>query len=173
MIQNIFIFKAGIALVDQNFGQCHALGNDLNLISSYLYALQQLSLEITGTAIKSLNFEKIAFHFYKDPNDPNMFFVLVTDIDEDLEDINFKIHRIAEIFNQNYKNNLQDFHGNIRPFRGFGEILISMNLAERNCGGGSECEGCSHNEDFSEIGKILEVRENGFLTRIKKLLHKY
>ena len=156
MIQNVFIFKAGISLVNQNFGQCHALGSDINLVSSYLYALQQLSLEITGTSIKSLNFEKIAFHFYKDPYDPNMFYVIVTDVNDDLEEINFKIHRIAEIFDQTYKNNLKEFHGNIGPFRNFGDILINMNLAERNCGGGSECEGCSHKEDFSDITNVLE-----------------
>jgi len=156
LIQNVFIFKAGISLVNQNFGQCHALGSDINLVSSYLYALQQLSLEITGTSIKSLNFEKIAFHFYKDPYDPNMFYVIVTDVNDDLEEINFKIHRIAEIFDQTYKNNLKEFHGNIGPFRNFGDILINMNLAERNCGGGSECEGCSHKEDFSDITNVLE-----------------
>jgi len=66
LIQNIFVFKAGVVLVNQNFGQCHSLGRDINLISSYLYALQQISIEITGTAIKSLNFEEIALHFYKD-----------------------------------------------------------------------------------------------------------
>lgn len=159
MIQNIFIFKAGIALVNQNFGLCHTLGSDINLVSSYLYAIQQLSLEITGTSIKSLNFEKIAFHFYRDPLDSNMFFVLVTDVEDNLEEINFKIHRIAKIFDKTYKNYLQEFHGNIVPFRNFGDILINMNLAERNCGGGSECEGCAYNEEFSEIGKILEDQE--------------
>jgi len=172
LIQNIFIFKSGIILVSQNFGLCHALGNDINLVSSYLYALQQLSVEITGTSIKSLIYEKIALHFYKDPYDPNIFYVIVTDINDDLEEINFKIHRIAEIFDKNYKDNLQDFHGNISPFRNFGDILIEMNLAEKNCGGGSECEGCSHNEEFSEIGKIMEVKEGRFLSRIRKLFRK-
>ena len=173
MIQNIFIFKSGIVLVNQNFGQCHTLGRDINLVSSYLYALQQISVEITGTSIKSLNFEKIAFHFYKDPYDPNVFYVIVTDVDDDLEEINFKIHRIAEIFDQNYKENLQEFHGNVGTFRNFGDILISMNLAEKDCGGGSECEGCAHNKDFSEIGKIIEVKERKFLSRIRKLFRKF
>ena len=171
LIQNIFIFKAGVALVNQNFGHCHALGNDINLVSSYLYALQQISLEITGTPIKSVNFEKIAFHFYKDPYDPNIFYVIVTDINDDLEEIKFKIHRIAEIFDQSYKETLEEFYGNIGPFRNFGDILISMNLAEKNCGGGSECEGCSHNEEFSEIGKIFEVKEKNFLSRVRTRFH--
>ena len=159
MIQNIFVFRAGVVLVNQNFGQCHSFGSDLNLVSSYLYALQQLSVEIAGTPIKSLNYEVIALHFYKDPNDSNIFYVIVTDIDDDKDDINFKIHRIAEIFNQNYKDNLKEFWGNVVPFRNFGEILISMNLAEKNCGGGSECEGCSHNNDFSDLGKVIENKE--------------
>jgi len=158
-------------LVNHNFGQCHSLGRDINLVSSYLYALQQISVEITGTSIKSLNFEKIAFHFYKDPYDSNVFYVIVTDVDDDLEEINFKIHRIAEIFDQKYKENLQEFHGNVGTFRNFGDILISMNLAEKDCGGGSECEGCAHNENFSEIGKIIEVKERNFLSRIRKLFH--
>lgn len=147
-------------MVDQNFGQCHALGNDINLVSSYLYAIQQLSLEITGTSIKSLNFEKIAFHFYRDPFDSNMFYVVVTDVDDDLNEINFKIHRIAEIFDKNYKDYLQEFHGNIVPFRNFGDILVNMNLAERNCGGGSECEGCANSNQFSEISNIIEVNDD-------------
>ena len=159
MIQNIFVFKAGVVLVNQNFGQCHSLGRDINLISSYLYALQQISIEITGTAIKSLNFEEIALHFYKDSNDPNIFYVIVTDVEDDIDEVNFKIHRIAEIFNQNYKTILEDFHGYVNPFRNFGDILISMNLAEKNCGGGSECEGCAHNNDFSDLGKVIENEE--------------
>jgi len=172
LIQNIFIFKSGIVLVNHNFGQCHTLGRDINLVSSYLYALQQISVEITGTSIKSLNFEKIAFHFYKDPYDSNVFYVIVTDVDDDLEEINFKIHRIAEIFDQNYKENLQEFHGNVGTFRDFGDILLSMNLAEKNCGGGSECEGCAHNEDFSDIVNVLENSERKFLSRIRKLFRK-
>jgi hypothetical protein len=156
LIQNIFVFKAGVLLVDQNFGQCHSLGSDINLVSSYLYALQQISLEITGTPIKSLNFEEIALHFYKDPSDPSIYYVIVTDVDDNIDEINFKIHRIAEIFEQNYKDHLKDFFGNIAPFRNFGEILINMNLAEKNCGGGSECEGCSHNDEFSELGKVFD-----------------
>jgi len=156
LIQNIFVFKAGVVLINQSFGQCHSLSRDINLVSSYLYAVQQLSLEITGTSIKSMNFEEIALHFFKDINDPNIFYVIVSDVDDDLEEINFKIHRIAEIFNQNYKTILEDFHGYVGPFRNFGDILISMNLAEKNCGGGSECEGCSHNKDFSDLGKVIE-----------------
>ena len=156
MIQNIFIFKAGIALVNQNFGQCHALSSDINLVSSYLYALQQLSIEITGTPIKSLNFEEITLHFYKDPRDIHMFYVIVTDVEDEIDEINFKIHRIAEIFNQNYEPILLDFHGNVYPFKNFGDILVNMNITERKCGGGSECEDCPHSEEFSEIGRIFE-----------------
>jgi len=159
LIQNIFVFKAGVVLVNQNFGQCHSLGRDINLVSSYLYALQQISVEITGTSIKSLNFEEISLHFYKDPNDPNIFYVVVTDVDDDKDEVNFKIHRIAEIFNQNYKSILKDFHGYVNPFRNFGDILISMNLAEKNCGGGSECEGCSNNNVLSDLGNVIENKE--------------
>ena len=159
LIQNLFVFKAGIVLVTQNFGQCHSFGRDINLVSSYLYALQQLSIEITGTAIKSLNFEEIALHFYKDIIDPNIFYVIVTDVDDDKDEINFKIQRIAEIFNRNYESILKDFHGFVGPFMNFGDILISMNLAEKNCGGGSECEGCSHNNELSGLGKVIESIE--------------
>jgi len=143
--------------VDESFGQCHALGNEINLVSSYLYAIQLRSLEITGTFIKSINLGIITFHFYRDPYDPNMFYAVTTDVDDDLEEINFKIHRIAEIFEKNYREYLQEFYGNIVPFRNFGDILVSMNIAERNCGGRSECEGCENNSDISEIVKIIEV----------------
>ena len=37
--------------------------------------------------------------------------------------------------------------------------LISMNLAEKNCGRGSEYEGCSHNNEFSDLGKIIENKD--------------
>ena len=89
MIQNLFVFKAGVVLINQNFGECHSLSRDINLVSSYLYALQQLSVEITGTSIKSMNFEEIALHFYKDPIDPNIFNVIVIDIDDDKDEVNF------------------------------------------------------------------------------------
>lgn len=161
MIQNLFIIRNGIAILMQHFGECHALHPDDVLVSSYLSALQMLSKEITGGLINSINFENVTFYFYNDPNDDNLSYVIVADIDDDRSEIDFKIRRIAEIFYERYQSDLQDFKGDITEIKDFSKILNEMNITQKNCGGRPECAGCPNSTIESRIIK-------SFIDSIKK-----
>jgi hypothetical protein len=98
-----------------------------------------------------MEFDEFSFHFYRDPNDPSIYFLFVTDIEEEKNEITFKIRKIANIFNEKYSEILENFNGNISRFDSFGTMLIEMKLAQKNCGGHSECIGCPNSDLDSRI----------------------
>jgi hypothetical protein len=102
-----------------------------------------------------MEFDKFIFHFYRNSNDPRTFYLFVTDIEEEKREIKFKIQRIAKIFNEKYSEVLENFNGNISQFDSFGQILIEMNLAQKNCGGHPECVGCPNSDLNSRIIKAF------------------
>ena len=63
MIRNIFIIKDGIPLVIVNFGACHSLGEDDDLISGFIYVFGTFSRELTGDLIKTIDFENYTMCF--------------------------------------------------------------------------------------------------------------
>lgn len=151
MIQNLFVIRNGIAIVQQNFGNCHSLNYEPNLVTSFISALQSFSQEITGSSIKNMEFEDYIFHFLRDPDFPEIFYCLVTDIEDDKNEISFKIKKIASIFKEKYGDTLKEFTHEISQYRNFGNILIDMHLAQKNCGGQPECVGCPNSDLNSRI----------------------
>ncbi len=66
MIRNLFIINHGIALLKLNFGECHSLGVNDDLIAGFMSAMDSFSKEVTGSSIRSINFKDYIFHFYND-----------------------------------------------------------------------------------------------------------
>lgn len=157
MIQNILISKNGILLTSQNFGNCHSIDLKKDFLSNFFTVIQKFSIAIIGTSINYINFEKLLIYLYEDPNDESLLFILITDFDDNPIEINFKMHKIANLFFNNYRQNIKQFKGDIAPFQTFGKTLIKMNLALRNCGGHPTCKNCSKNMNqntlLSDIGK--------------------
>ncbi|MHA1149009.1 MAG: hypothetical protein ACTSR8_12295 [Promethearchaeota archaeon] len=131
MIQNLIIIQDGNCLLLQHFGECHAIKADKFLVGGYISALQTLSQEIAHSIIKSINFEDGTFHFYIDPLEPNLTYMLITDREDDIEDIRFKLKRIAKLFIEQYSKILANFNGNIKPFEEFGNLLIEMKIEKK------------------------------------------
>ncbi len=163
LIQNLFIVKDGIALVNQNFGECHSLTHDVNLITSYISALQMISEEITGSSIKSINFNEIAFHFYIDTKISGLFYIIVADIDDNQKTISNKIRKIGDLFSQLYFQKIEHFNGNIGQFKNFGKILIEKNIAKGNCGENSECDSCPNRNNESRIIENFKKDKKKFI----------
>ncbi len=157
-------------MVKLNFGECHSLGLDENLISGFICALESFSNEITRSIIKSINFEDYIFHFYKDQR--NLLHVFISEPDDDIEVINFKIRRIASLFVEMYSTILQEYNGEISRFNDFGNILIDMNLTQKNCGGRPECEGCPNSVKTLKVLDAFKEKKKGFLNRLKSLFNR-
>jgi len=172
MIRNIFIINNGIALVKLNFGDCHSLGANQDLIAGFISGLEAITKEITrGSSIQSLNVEDYIFYFFKD-NAVNLLYVFIAEPGDDPEEMNFKLRKIASLFVENYKDILDRFTGEITPFNNFGELLIKMNLTQKNCGGRPECEGCPNSIKSLNLLDVFKENRTGFFKRLRRRLKK-
>ena len=169
MIRNLFIIRHGIPLVRLDFGECYSLGVNDDLIAGLMGALDSFCHELTGTSIRSLNFANYIFYFYKDISIPSNLFVFIADSDEEPWTVNFKIHRIAQIFTEKYSEIIRAFNGNVNQFKDFNSILVDMNLAPKNCGGRPECDGCPNSIKTNEILNAFNEDKKGFLDRFTGL----
>ncbi|MFX1256889.1 MAG: hypothetical protein ACFFAN_03440 [Promethearchaeota archaeon] len=153
-------------MISQNFGKCFAFKIDDILISGFLTALQSFSKKIAESTIKSINFENFTLHFYNDLNDSSVLYVIVTNIDFDPKEINFKMHKISKLFYEKYSNYLKNFNGDITPFSKFIEILIQMKIVQKNCGRYSDCNECSYN---GKTNYKFETLKKYFITKYSNL----
>jgi hypothetical protein len=169
MIRNIFITQNGISLVKLNFGECHSLGNNEDLVTGFLCALDSFSKEVTGSTIKSMYFDEYKFHFFKDEDYFDLLYVFITEILDDPNEVDFKIRKIASIFAEKYADAMKDFYGEISKFDDFKSILIDMNLAKKNCGGLPECTGCPNSVKTLNVIDTFQVSKKGFLRRFKSI----
>ncbi len=101
-----------------------------------------------------------------------MLYFFIADTNEDPKKINFKIKKIASLFNEMYSEFLQDFTGEVSRFNDFKDVLIDMNLAQRNCGGRPECEGCPNSDKTNIVLNNFKEDKKGFLNRLKSLFKK-
>ena len=172
MIRNLLVMNHGVLLVKLNFGECHSLGANEELVAGFISAMDIFSNEITGGSIKTINFEEYIFHFYKDSNSINNLYVFITDSEEDEEVVNFKINKIASLFYNRYSEVLKQFDGEINQFNDFKKTLLEMNLAQKNCGGRPECTGCTNSTKQHAILNSFENDKKGFMHRFKMLFKK-
>ncbi|HEC37037.1 MAG TPA: hypothetical protein ENI29_02300 [bacterium] len=156
MIQNILISKNGILLASQHFGNYHSIDLNRDLISSFFTVIQKFSTAITGTSINFINFEKLVTYFYEDPNDESLLYILITDFDDNPIETNFKMHKIADLFDKKYRQYIKEFKGDISPFQTFGNTLVKMRLEFKNCGGHPTCDNCSRNKNQNSLLSVIK-----------------
>jgi hypothetical protein len=140
MIRDLIITNNyGNTLFSKNFGECHSFGKDVDLFSGFLSAIRMFTESFNLSDIKmiTLGDKKMAFHKSK-----SNVYTIICDTQDEKKDIEIKIEKISEIFERTYQNQLRNFMGEISQFKGFGKILIDMNITQKNCGGRPECVGC-------------------------------
>ena len=155
-----------------NFGECHSFGSNPDLIGGFISAIYSISDEIAGSKIKSIHFENNIFHFYKSDDTSNLLYVFITDLNDKIEDINFKVREIASFFSSNYSTHLQNFNGEVSLFKNFKNLLFKMNLAQENCGVYSKCLDCPNNtKRLGALDKYEDDKE-GFFQRLESYFKK-
>ncbi|MCP4761973.1 MAG: hypothetical protein GY870_09330 [archaeon] len=149
----IIITNSGVHLFHQNFGECHSFGTNPDLLSGLMTSIQMLSESISGETIQLIKMvdKNLAFH-----KSALITYAVVCDLTDEFKDIEFKIKRISEIFEQKYEFQLTKFTGEVTIFENFGDILIEMNITQKNCGGRPECEGCDNSKKTLPISKIIK-----------------
>ena len=133
MIQKLLITKNGMLIFNQRFYDCSLLlDNDL-IISSYLSAIETVSKLIIGKTIRSVNLDDLTIHYYKDISDDTILFILFTDSDENVNDIQKKFKEIGDHFFKEFSIFLKKFNGDISKFQDFNNTLIHNHIVENSC----------------------------------------
>lgn len=167
MIRNIFIIKDGAALVKLNFGKCHSIKENQDLVTGFISGLVSFSKEAIGTSIETMTIDKYIFYFLKEEERSNLLYVFVSEEDDDPEKIQFKMKKIADLFFERYDSVIDDFDGEVSRFGAFKQDLIEMNLAKKNCGGRPECKGCPNSSKSAHFLEVFEKEQKSFFQRIK------
>ena len=82
IIRNIFIIRQSVLLLNLNFGLCHSLKSNEDLLASFLSAFNILSKDVFVSSIVNINYESYKFHFFKDQDFPNICFIKFADSNE-------------------------------------------------------------------------------------------
>jgi hypothetical protein len=167
MIRNIFIIQEGIALVKFNFGECHSLSADGHLIAGFMSGLETFTKEITGSSIHTIDIGDYKFHFLKDNSSFNLLYVFLCENESQKAKIDFKMKKTAELFTEQYEEELKNFYGEISIFQNFKETLLEMNIAKKNCGGRPECVGCPNSSKSLKFLDSFKQKDRGFFQKLK------
>ncbi len=82
MIRNLFVVKNGLLLVSENFGLCQKLGENEDLISGFLSALNSFSSMMSGSSIKNIDLGDFTLYFHEESKDSKILLVAITDIND-------------------------------------------------------------------------------------------
>ena len=168
-IQKMFILKDGILLVDKNFKG--NLNVEMRLLSGFISATQTFSKEMTGSSMRSMNFDNLTFHFYLDKKIPGLFYVLITDSDYNFKEVRCKLLKISSLFIDNYSKYLVKFSGDISPFSAFKDLLSKIKIGKRYCGDRKKCTFCRYREESSSINFKIKDEKNDIVNKLTNWLN--
>lgn len=159
MIRDIVILnKSGIALFSKNFGECHSFGEDPHLFAGFLSAIYNFSESINSGGISKIDLsddKRILFQ----KNDKRIY-AMICDSTDDIQTMEVKAEKISEIFESEYKKELERFEGDISCFEGFGALLLDLKINQKNCGARPECDDCPNSSKSLPLDNITnELKE--------------
>jgi hypothetical protein len=140
MIRNLVILDdQGNDIVNANFGECHSLGTDPNLIGSFVSAVYSFSQSIIGQEIKNIKFDNLNFMIL---SKDSLVYMISVDDSEVIANRN-KLKRISELFVERYGREF--VHRESHPkhdFDRFVDVLHDLDITQKNCGGRPSCDDC-------------------------------
>lgn len=165
MIRNLLIIKSGVLLLDYDFNLKNSLNSDMNLISGFIGAIQSFSSSVAHSSINTMNFENFTFHFFSsDRRFPNLYFILITDLDFPSREIHCKLKKIASIFIDKYEMIISKFNGDVSQFKPFLGNLDELKIEQKHCGSHNKCINCPfranrfHIDYFENKGNLNSVQ---------------
>lgn len=153
MIRDVLVInRAGLPLVTLNFGECHSFKSNSSQFAGIISTIQYFCKTFSGQEINFIEMRKLKIGFYKKEG---LQFCIIFDSEDDSDCAINKIEMIAQLFLVYYGPKLTAFNGNINLFSDFGDLLISSNIAQKNCGNNFDCRDCPNNEKSLEITDLL------------------
>ena len=155
MIRNLIIInKDGRALLSANFGECHSLGEDDEMVGGLISALNGFARMLDATTLDQIELGALTFILMAKGN---LVFALSAD-DENISEHKSTLVRIIDLF-----EDLYDYYTvcvepdiDIATFQEFPKFLVDQDILKPNCGKYSECEGCPNRE---KTLPLLELKE--------------
>jgi small GTP-binding protein len=154
----------GVLLIEKNFIEQSNI--DMQLVSGFISAIQSFSKEMTGSSVKSINFEDFTYHLYIEKEIPNLFYIFITDLNYNIKEINCKVLKISSIFIHNYLEDLLNFMGDVSSFNPFDKTLSELKIAERYCGNKKKCILCPYRRNRNILFSNDQKNQENIITEI-------
>ncbi len=141
MIRNLIIINENSrALLSANFGECHSLGEDNEMVSGFISAVHSFAKMVDAESVDEIQLGTLTFILM---SKGNLVFALSAD-DENTVEHRTTLVRIIDLF-----EDLYDYYTvcvepdiDIAIFREFPKFLVDQDILKPNCGNYTECEEC-------------------------------
>jgi len=141
MIRNLIIIdENGRALLTANYGECHSLGEDNDMISGFISAVYGFAKVIDSTSVDEIQLGNLSFILQ---SKGNLVFALSMD-DRNLTEHRKTLAKIIDLFEDLYDYYSLRIESNIDRsiFAEFPRFLVDQEILQPNCGNYTECTEC-------------------------------
>ncbi len=155
MIRNLIIIdKDGRALLSANFGECHSLGKDSDLVSGFISAIYSFSKMFEAESVDEIQLGKLSFILM---SKGNLVFALSSD-DRDITAHKATLVSIINLFEELYDYYSMRVESDIDTtiFQEFPKFLVDQDILKPNCGNYTECEECPNSERTLPLRELTE-----------------
>ena len=141
MIRNLIIIdENGRALLTANYGECHSLGDDNDMISGFISAVYGFAKVVDSTSVDEIQLGTLTFVLQ---SKGNLVFALSMD-DRNLTEHRKTLSKIIDLF-----GDLYDYYSvcissdvDTSVFAEFPRFLVDQEILQPNCGNYTECAEC-------------------------------
>jgi len=141
MIRNLIIIdETGRALLTANYGECHSLGEDNDMISGFISAVYGFAKIVDSTSVDEIQMGTLTFILM---SKGNLIFALSMD-DEKVTEHRKTLAKIIELFEDLYDYYSECVASDVDKsvFAEFPKFLVDQEILQPNCGNYTECAEC-------------------------------
>jgi len=141
MIRNLIIIEEnGRALLTANYGDCHSLGEDNDMISGFISAVYGFANVVNSTSVDEIQLGDLTFILQ---SKGNLVFALSMD-DGNLTQHRITLAKIVDLFEDlyDYYSLCVDSNVDKSIFAEFPKFLVDQEILQPNCGKYTECAEC-------------------------------
>ncbi|MGY5852412.1 MAG: hypothetical protein RTU92_02470 [Candidatus Thorarchaeota archaeon] len=155
MIRNVIVLDTnGRSLLTANFGNCHSLGEDPLVVSGFISAIHSFSRNLSGQGVDEIKLGTLNFliHHHGD-----LIFVMASDEDDAVNNRS-KLERVVSFFLEMYSGVIEtiDEDTDLSVFDNFGQSLVDIGFADKNCGENPDCEDCENKDKRIPIREVAD-----------------
>lgn len=155
MIRNLIIIdENGRAILSANFGECHSLGEDDEMVSGFISAVYSFSKIMEAESLDAIQLGQLSFILM---STGNLVFALSAD-DNDTTAHKATLSTVIDLFEDlyDYYSMCVESDIDISIFHEFPKFLVDQDILKPNCGKYAECDGCPNSEKTLPLRELTE-----------------